>query len=119
MEDAEKAYYKETHLPVFCYSAQGKGYYSKLSAGQEITGMAKEWFDSQENRRRLPILERIASERKVSVTAVALAYLWSGGVNAFPIIGAKNKAQLADSLSVGEMTLTEEECTAIRKGAWV
>ena len=77
------------------------------------------WFDSQENRRRLPILERIASERKVIVTAVALAYLWSGGVNAFPIIGAKNKAQLADSLSVGEMTLTEEECTAIRKGAWV
>ena len=119
MEEAERIYYEETSLPLFCYSSQAKGYYSKLAAGNEITGMAKEWFDSDENRRRLPVLESIAKERGTTVTAVALAYLWSDGVNAFPIIGAKTKAQLSDSLKVGDMILIKAECTAIRKGAWI
>ena len=118
MNEEEMAYYRKKLLPVFCYSAQGKGYFSKLAAGEKLCGMAKDWFDSEENRRRLPILVRIAQRRSISVTAVALAFLWSGGVDAYPIIGCKTVTQLKDSLLARDVILTTEEYEAIEKGAW-
>ena len=116
MTDAEAPYYMETDTPLFCYSSQAKGYFAKWAAGREISGLCKDWFDTAESRRRAGAIMKIARERGVSVSAIALSYLWSVGVNAFPIVGCKNSEQLKDSLTAKDLTLCAEETQAIKGG---
>ena len=114
MDAHEAADYRKSGMPLFCYSSQAKGYFSKLAAGQEITGMTKDWFDSPAARRRANAVAKIARIRDISPAAVALAYLWSDGINAFPIAGCKKMAHLEDSLSAKALLLTKEEVSQIK-----
>ncbi len=118
MNETELDYYRKSSLPVLGYSSQGKGYFSKLAVGAEITGMAKEWFDSVANRKRFSVIQSIAEEKKTSVSSVVLAFLWSGEVRGLPIIGPKNLTQLCECLSASEVELSREEWNAVWTGEW-
>jgi aryl-alcohol dehydrogenase-like predicted oxidoreductase len=54
-------------------------------------------------------LEAIAAEKRVSVSAVALAWLLHRPAVTAPIIGANSPAQLADLLPAAELTLSEDD----------
>ena len=54
-------------------------------------------------------LTEIASAKKVSVSAVALAWLLHRPAVTAPIIGANSPAQLADLLPAGDLKLSDGE----------
>ena len=114
MNGREAEYYRTVGMPLFCYSSQAKGYFSKRAAGAELVGMARDWFDSPESRRRAERIAEIARARGTSPAAVALSYLWSDGINAFPIVGCKTADQLEDSLLAEDLLLERGERAQIK-----
>ena len=58
-------------------------------------------------------VERIAAERRVAMATVALAWVLKNPVVGTPIIGATQEKHLADAAAALELTLSEEEVSAL------
>ncbi len=79
-------------------------------------GRAKEYMTDQ-GFGVIDALERIASDRKTTVAAVALAWQLKKPAVTAPIIGANTPEQLADLLPAGDLELTLTEMSALDNAA--
>lgn len=103
-------------LTMIPYSGQSRGFFTKL-AGQGEAALADDLralYLNDANRRRLPVVERIAAERGISINQVVLAYLLSQPALTIPIIGASRPEQLQDSVQACAVQLTADELAALR-----
>ncbi len=97
-------------MPIFAYSALGRGYLSgkfRTDGHRPIEECLSAYpiaeYDCAENRERLRRLEQIADGTGYSVPQIALSWLLSQGENVFPIVSPtseKHIAEAAESLSV-------------------
>lgn len=60
-------------------------------------------------------LARIAAAKGVTVTQIAIAWVLSRGAEVFPLIGARRRDQLAESLAALDVTLSASDLAAIEK----
>lgn len=58
-------------------------------------------------------MERIAAERGIAMATVALAWVLKNAVVDTPIIGATKEKHLANAAAALEVTLSEEEVSAL------
>jgi aryl-alcohol dehydrogenase-like predicted oxidoreductase len=58
---------------------------------------------------RLARALRLSKEKGVSVPQLVLAFMYASPVNAFPIVGAASRDELADNLRAFDVTLSQEE----------
>jgi aryl-alcohol dehydrogenase-like predicted oxidoreductase len=65
------------------------------------------------NRQLVDILERVAAEKGVTATQLAIAWVLAKSPDIVPVIGARTRAQLAESLGALDVTLSFEEITRI------
>lgn len=103
-------------LTMIPYSGQSRGFFTKL-AGQGEAALADDLralYLNDANRRRLPVVERIAAERGISINQVVLAYLLSQPALTIPIIGASRPEQLQDSVRACDVQLSADELAALR-----
>lgn len=112
--------YRQLHasgLTMIPYSGQSRGFFTKLAEGGEpgLPDDVKALYLNDTNRRRLPVLQRIAGERGVSINQVVLAYLLSQPYTTIPIIGASRPEQLADSAQACELQLTPEQLAELQR----
>jgi aryl-alcohol dehydrogenase-like predicted oxidoreductase len=74
---------------------------------------------SGENRERNQILierlQELATEKKVSASQLAIAWVLAKGSTIVPVIGARTQAQLAESLGALQVTLTPVELRRIEE----
>lgn len=104
MDDAEMAWYREHSLPVFAYSSQAKGFFSKIkedAQGNIILpeGKAGIRYGSAENIETYRKLKEIAVRKGYGITETALAYFMKNeNPEVIPIIGPRNTDQLRESL---------------------
>jgi len=105
---SDLAYHRETQLPAMPYTAQAKGFFSKLATGQpqKANNLV---YDNAINRRRFSRIQELSQRHDVSISAIVLGYLTSQPFPVFPIISASTLEQLNDSLSNTELTLSPEE----------
>lgn len=109
MDAGEKAYYEKSGMPVFAFSSQAKGYFTKRAEGK-LTENHNAMYASAENDRRYEILSRISRESGRNMTCCALAYLTSQPkITVIPILGCKALPQLEDSMAVGGFTINTAE----------
>lgn len=113
MTEKDRAWYHDQEMPVLAFASQAKGYYSKLLSGEGLSPKAISRFDTPENRKKAPIVERIAKEHAVSPSAVALAYLLGVEGTIVPIIGSSRLSQITDSLSSADFRLTSKELESL------
>ncbi|MDB4964440.1 MAG: Aldo/keto reductase [Myxococcales bacterium] len=66
-----------------------------------------------QNRRLVETLQALATERGVKPVQLAIAWVLAKGDTIVPVVGARTRAQLADSLAALEVRLTPEELTRI------
>jgi aryl-alcohol dehydrogenase-like predicted oxidoreductase len=100
------AWHGHSGLPVIPYSAQANGYFAKpLSVALERLPQ----YAHPANPQRWRMASDIAARRGVSPNSIALAWLLQHPQGGWGIIGPKDRAQLADSLSAAELTLTADE----------
>jgi aryl-alcohol dehydrogenase (NADP+) len=75
-------------------------------------GSASKYLDDR-GIRVLGALDEISQEHDTTVAAVALAWLASKPTVDAPLASARNTAQLAELLPVGDLKLTDAELTAL------
>jgi len=101
MDDVEFEFYSKTKMPVFAYSPQAKGFFTKYDNDKNNLGdKANSRYLSDENLKIYNNIKKISNETGVSISAIVLAYITSQkNFDGLPIIGCSNIEQLCDSLS--------------------
>ena len=112
----EEAFHRQTGLPVIPYSAQGKGFFSKLeklvAKGLSATDHAS--FCNETNSGRWPRVKQLAEKYAVPVSHIALSYLSCHPFVTIPVIGCRTLDQLRDSTGAADLVLTQEEIIKTR-----
>lgn len=101
-------FHRTSGLPLVPYSSQAKGYFTKRAENRLSAG-DRAWYDNPTNDRRFERVQVLSQRYGVSITAIALAYLISQPFPCTPIIGSHSVAQLRDSLTAADLTLTEAD----------
>ncbi len=71
--------------------------------------------NGERNRRLVETLERLAAEKRITATQLAIAWVMAKDEMIVPVIGARTRAQLTESLGALEVKLTEEELRRIEE----
>lgn len=108
MDEVDLAFHRQTQMPVMPYTSQGKGYFQKFAAGQVSEGLQKSYENALNHTRYDRILE-LAQQHNVSISAIVLSYLTSQQFPVVPIIGARDLAQLQDSIQFASLRLSPDE----------
>ena len=109
MDAGLHAYHARTGLAAIPYSSQANGLFNKMAAGKLPQAQLPQAYRTPENDKRLARIQSLAAETGLTITQIALAYLTSQPFVTIPIVGCRNMAQLADSLSGGDVTLTASQ----------
>lgn len=113
---------KGQNMPVFNYSALGRGFLSgKYKSDDSIPidrvlgwGTIQE-YKSEENRLRLSKAEEIAGQRGCSVSQVCLAWLLSRPLNLFPIVNPSTPPHIEENVKAFDLKLTTEELSYLHE----
>ena len=104
-------------MPVLAYSSLARGFLSgritpdNYEQIEEILDRAaRTAYCHEPNLRRLARALHLSEEKGVSVPQLVLAFMYASPVNAFPIVGAASRAELADNLKAFGVALSPEEC---------
>jgi aryl-alcohol dehydrogenase-like predicted oxidoreductase len=67
----------------------------------------------EQNDRLVATLRRLAEERGVRPSQLAIAWVLARGTNIVPVVGARTRAQLAESLGALQLSLSPDDLAAI------
>jgi aryl-alcohol dehydrogenase-like predicted oxidoreductase len=109
-------------IPVVAYGVLSRGLISDATlangagAGEIRSRMPRFAAENfARNRALIEALGKIANARGASVAQLAFAWLRSRGDDIVPLIGARNRAQLADALAGLSLVLSQDELAAIEQ----
>ena len=93
----ERAWYRESQMPVFSWSSLAQGFFSGLLTRENVTEMANETtegcaqvYGHEENFKRLDRAIELANERGKTVAQIALAFLFNQPLNVFTVSGCRS-----------------------------
>ena len=69
----------------------------------------------ERNQRLIETLQKLSAEKRISGSQLAIAWVLAKGRTLVPLIGARTRAQLAESLSALQVTLTPAELARIEE----
>jgi aryl-alcohol dehydrogenase-like predicted oxidoreductase len=69
----------------------------------------------ERNQQLIDSLQKLAAEKDVSASQLAIAWVLAKGTSIVPVIGARTRAQLAESLGALQVMLTPAEVTRIEQ----
>lgn len=113
----EQKFHHQTGLAVIPYSAQGKGFFSKLDR-LGATGLSqtdRNHFFNETNAGRWPRVKQLAEEHGVPVSHIVLSYLTSQPFVTIPIVGCRTIEQLQDSIAAVDLVLTANDLSFLTK----
>ena len=116
LDGESRAFYAKEKMPVFAYTAQAKGLFTKLeNLGVDGIGEGlRREFICDETLRRFEALREIARELGRPIGQVALAaLLCDGELEIIPIIGGKTREQIEDSFAACDIKLSREQLDKI------
>lgn len=103
-------FYKNENLNVFAFSAQSKGYFSKLDTGAKLSPKASERYDNEESRKIFGLLKEISKKYDCTVTeAVSAALISIKDFNTIPILGLKNKTHVQSSMGASDIKISARD----------
>lgn len=110
--DAEMyRFHRETGIAVIPYTSQANGFFSKLARGD--ASLEKHDFHVPPNLAAGRIVQELAAAKRVTPSAIVLAYLWSRPIPVVPIIGSRTIFQLEDGVAALPVHLTTDELAAL------
>ncbi len=102
-------WFKKTQIPLFAWSSQARGFFSKGSPDYlEDKELVKCWY-SEDNFEKLKRAKEIAKKKNVYPINIALAYVLTQKFPTAALIGPRNLFELKNCLVVFDIKLTEEE----------
>lgn len=119
MDAATHAFHTETGSAVIPYTAQAKGFFSKINLPfwKRPLDLAQHEFHTPANVALARLVAELAAARSVTPNAIVLAYLWTRPFPVVPIIGASRPAQLDDNFAALGCRLASEELRALESAS--
>jgi aryl-alcohol dehydrogenase-like predicted oxidoreductase len=110
-DQAAYEFHRQTGLAVIPYSAQGKGFFSKLDTlgAQGLSETDRAGYSNETNTRRWSRVKQLAEKYGRPVSHVVLSYLTSQPFVTIPIAGCRTLDQLKDSVTAVDLGLTPED----------
>ncbi len=71
--------------------------------------------NGERNQRLVAALEALAAEKRISPTQLAIAWVLAKGKSIVPVVGARTRAQLAESLGALRISLSPEDLSRIEE----
>jgi aryl-alcohol dehydrogenase-like predicted oxidoreductase len=98
-------------LTAFPYTPQANGYFRRLDNGSitRASDLVKGLFHHPQNENRYKRIKMLQVETGFSVAEIVLGYLIGQPFAVFPIVGPKKVADLEESISAADATLTAEQ----------
>lgn len=98
-------------LTMIPYSSQSRGFFSKVANGGKaaLSPDMVELYFSEENLRRLKVVQALAAQHNVAINDIVLAYLTSQAHTTVPIIGCSKPSQLEESVRACALQLSAAE----------
>lgn len=105
------------HMPCVCFSAQAKGFLSKLAQGgaASLPDKARRRYLCEENLAVFDRCRALADQTGLTVNAIALAWLTSQPFPTFPIAGASRMEHIAALREAGDAALTDDQRDFLRR----
>jgi predicted dehydrogenase/aryl-alcohol dehydrogenase-like predicted oxidoreductase len=109
-DDPWKDWLKKRQIPNFAWSSQGRGFFTDRAGRdkRDDEEIVRVWYSDRNFERRDRAIE-LARKRGCSPIHIALAYVIAQPFPVIPLIGPRTVAELEDSLSAIQITLTPEE----------
>jgi aryl-alcohol dehydrogenase-like predicted oxidoreductase len=109
-DDPWKDWLKKRQIPNFAWSSQGRGFFTDRAGRdkRDDEEIVRVWYSDRNFERRDRAIE-LARKRDCSPIHIALAYVIAQPFPVIPLIGPRTVAELEDSLSAIEITLTPQE----------
>jgi aryl-alcohol dehydrogenase-like predicted oxidoreductase len=105
------AYHMQSGMAALAYSSQAGGLFHKLVAGNDAVGRT---YPLGPNRERLKRVQSLCAQTGLTITQVVLGFLMAQPFVTVPIVGCRTEAQLRDSLTAADVTLTPEQVDSLR-----
>ncbi len=113
-----RAWYRDNHIPIMAYSALGRGFFSGAfrhdqpeKAAALLDQAARKGYDYPENYERLRRCEILAQEMGVSVSQIAMAWIFNQpGLEVYALSGATSKAHMQANIDAADIRLTPRQC---------
>ncbi len=124
LRDAEALrWYAEQRMPLLAWSPLASGFLSgRFQRGADALPSlgadraALEFYASDANFERLERLQRLASERGVSVATAAVAYVLNAAAGVHAVVGCRNEAELAECRAALALALASRELDWLDSG---
>ena len=115
MDSASYSWYLKRQMPVFAFSSQAQGFFSKAAAGglESLSQASRRVYETPENLLRLEKLKAFSAEKGISVSAAVLGYLIYNRLPTVAVITSSNLDQLYDSLGAVSFSMTAEEADSL------
>lgn len=111
-----RKWYREQEIPILAYSSlarglmSGKVHSNDLEAGKKLLDEAAiqgYWCD--DNLKRLARVEELSQKKGCTVAQMAIAWMFTQGLNVFAVSSASSKARLDSNVKAVDVDLTPEE----------
>lgn len=115
MDDASYDWYYKNKMPVFAFSPQAQGFFSKAAASglDSLNEMLARCYINPDNLVRLERVKQIAAEKRVPVSVPVLAYLINNKLPCVPVFGATSKRMLQETLMASDFDMSSAEADAL------
>ena len=105
------AFHARSGLAAIPYSAQAKGYFDKVAAGDP--GVLTNAYGNAENRQISAVLSRLSSQYGATPTEIMLAAMLRAPFPVIPVIGPRNPDQLRSSVKCLTLDLADADVSAL------
>lgn len=111
-------YHQTSGLAAIPYTSQANGLFQRIEAGaaDKMRSHHQAMYRNPENQARAARVQGLARRNGLTVTQVVLGYLMGQPFTTVPIVGCQSPAQLADSLSAGDVQLSADEIAYLVEG---
>lgn len=115
-QQAERDWYRESQMPLFTWSSIAAGFFTgnvrrdnAAEAAEGPWGLCAHCYAGDENFERLDRAEKLARDKGMSASQIALAWALGQGMNLFPLVGARTQAEFAENVAAFDLKLTADE----------
>lgn len=116
MTDDMLCFHQNSGLAAAGYTAQARGFFSKLNNGVPIQDWVSRTYHTQENLARFERAKTLAARRNCSIESIVIAYLTSQPFASFAVISSRNQDQLRLSMQTGDLLLDRAELAFLGNG---
>ena len=113
---ADRAWYRQQKMPLFCWSSLAGGFFSGKLTQDNAEAMREEFppsftdsYYTAENFERLKRVQWLSTEKQLSVAPIALAWVLHQDLDIYALVSPRNATECQANTAVFDIELSKEE----------